>query len=174
MERFRRLWRIELIRHSAVAFLVSAVRSTVVVVSAFALDQVERFRRLWRIDLVRHSAIAFLVGAMLSTAVAVSAFALDQGSGGDLAYHGLSESPSENDAGNRSAAFTWGTRQGRLLGRMQAEQALEELLAGRSERSGYQAGYRQGWNLLILDSSNEAILQLRSAADGTQWIELLK
>ena len=134
----------------------------------------ERFRRLWRIDLVRHSALAFLVGAVLSTVVVVGAFALDQGSRGELAYHGLSESPSENDAGNRSAAITGGTRQGRLLGRMEAEQALEELLASRNEQSGYQTGYLQGWNLLILDSSNEAILQLRSAADGTQWIELLK
>ena len=134
----------------------------------------ERFRRLWRIDLVRHSAVAFLVGAALSTVVMVSAFALDRGSRGELAYHGLSESPSENDAGNRSAAFTWGTRQGRLLGRLEVEQALEELLAGGNERSGYQTGYLQGWNLLILDSSNEAMLQLRSAADGTQWIELLK
>ena len=134
----------------------------------------ERFRRLWRIDLVRHSAVAFLVSAMLSTVVVVGAFALDQGSRGELAYHGLSESPSGNDGGNRSAAITGGTRQGRFLGRMEAEQALEESLVGRSERSGYQAGYLQGWNLLILDSSNEAILQLRSAADGTQWIELLK
>ena len=134
----------------------------------------ERFRRLWRIDLVRHSAIAFLFSAVLTSVVVVGAFALDQGSRGELAYHGLSESPSDNDAGNRSAAITGGTRQGRLLGRMEAEQALEELLDGRDERSGYQTGYLQGWNLLILDSSNEALLQLRSAADGTQWIELLK
>lgn len=134
----------------------------------------QRLRRLWRIDLIRHSTIAFLVGAVLSTGVVVGAVALDEGSQEGLAYHSMSESPSENDAGNRSAAITAGSRQGRFLGRVEAERELEDLLAGGSEQSGYQTGYLQGWNLLILDSSSVAILQLNAAAEGTQWIELLK
>ncbi len=132
-----------------------------------------RLKGLWRIDLIRQSLTAFAIAGGVMAIVVGAAFALDSGSPHYVNVTGF-ESSETVDARNRGAATYEGSRQGILLGRREAERAIDALLAEGTQAEGYELAYRYGWNLLIWESSRVATLQLNAGAEGTQWIELLR
>ena len=133
----------------------------------------DRLQRLWKIDLVRQFVIAFLLSAGVTGVVVGAAFALDTGSDPD-AYDASASNEHRVDALNKVAVRNHATRQGRLSGRFEAERDLPSFIAEGSEAEGYELGYRWSWNAAVLGSVRVAILQRNAAADGTQWIELLR
>lgn len=133
----------------------------------------DRLRRLWNIDLIRQFVLAFLVSGAVMGAVVGAAFALDTGSDPD-AIDASGASEHQVDALNKVSVRNHATRQGRLSGRFEAERDLPSFIAEGSEAEGYELGYRWSWNAAVLGSVRVAILQRNAAAEGTQWIELLK
>ncbi len=131
-----------------------------------------RLRALWRRDLFRQSTIAFFAAAALATLVVALAFAIDAGENADT-FNVNSLSEYQNDDANRSAAIIAGGIQGRNQGLDTAQNSLPNLLGG-AESAGYLSGYDLSWNMIIWQAIPRAPLQGVAAAEGTQWIELLR